>query len=321
MSDDVSFRGGANMSATVPPDGLRGVLPVAPTVFRDDESLDLEGQRRVTEFLMDAGCAAICILANYSEQFSLTDQERLDVLDATVDQVAGRVPVIVTTSSYSARIARQRARDAQERGAAMVMLMLPFFGATMTVPEDGVVAYFQHVADGLDIEIMVQDAPMSPTTLPVRLLARLARAVPQIRHVKIEMPRTAEKIRALREVLGDDLPGLYDGEEAITLIPDLDAGVLSTMGSATIPEVLAKIVAEYHAGRRDAATAEWERILPLIHYENRQCGLAAAKILLAEGGVIRSARTRAPFPDPSPATRHELLELARSRDALALRWR
>src|SRR5690348_8312382 len=64
------------MSASLPPTGLRGVLPVAPTVFHDDESLDLDGQRRVTEFLVDAGSVAICVLANFSEQFSLTDDER-----------------------------------------------------------------------------------------------------------------------------------------------------------------------------------------------------------------------------------------------------
>jgi len=96
---------------------LEGVLPVAPTVFRDDETLDLDGQRRVTEFLIDAGSAAICVLANYSEQFSLSDDERVQVLQATLDQVAGRVPVIATTSSYSARIARDRSLDAQRRGA------------------------------------------------------------------------------------------------------------------------------------------------------------------------------------------------------------
>jgi len=306
--------------APIPGTGLRGVLPVAPTVFHDDESLDLDGQRRVAEFLVDAGSAAICVLANFSEQFSLADDERRQVLDATLDQVAGRVPVIATTSSYSVRIARARTREALERGAAMVMLMPPFFGATMAVAEDGVLDYFRRVTDGLDIEIMLQDAPLSPTPLPVPLIARLAREVARIRHAKIEVPRTAAKVRALRAAAADDLPGLCDGEEAVTLVPDLDAGVLATMSSATVPEALADVVARYHAGDRAGAVAGWERVLPLIHYENRQCGLTAAKIVLAEGGVIRSARTRAPFPEVGPRTRAELLELARSRDVLALRW-
>src|SRR5690349_16165983 len=127
---------------------LDGVVPVAPTVFHDDETLDLDGQRRVTEFLIDAGAVGICVLANYSEQFSLTDEERVQVLQATLDQAAGRVPVIATTSSYSARIARERSLEAQRRGAQMIMLMAPFFGATMTVAEPAVLDSFRTVADG-----------------------------------------------------------------------------------------------------------------------------------------------------------------------------
>jgi 2-keto-3-deoxy-L-arabinonate dehydratase len=134
------------------------------------------------------------------------------------------------------------------------------------------------------------------------------------------MPKAAEKIRELASLAGDDLPGLYDGEEGITLIPDLEAGALATMCSATIPEVLAKVVADFQAGARDSATSEWERVLPLIHFENRQCGPAAAKAVLAEGGVIKSSRMRAPFPEISHQQTKELLELARRKDALALHW-
>lgn len=299
---------------------LQGVLPVAPTVFADDESLDLEGQRRVTEFLVDAGAAAICVLANYSEQFSLTDDERSAVLQATLDQVAGRVPVIATTSAYSSRVARQRSLEAQRRGADLVMLMAPFFGSTMTVAEPAVREYFRVVASGLDVDVMVQDAPMSPTPLPVELLLSLAAEIPQLRHVKIEVPRSAAKIRALVAGAGDTLPGVYDGEEGVTLIPDLDAGAQATMSSAVIPEVLAVIVEDHHSGRRARAVERWEQVLPLIHYENRQCGLAAAKHLLQVGGIIASSRCRAPYPPLGPVVAGELEELARRRDALVLRW-
>lgn len=305
-------------SPLTPP--LRGVLPVAPTIFHEDESLDLDGQRRITEFLIDAGSAAICVLANYSEQFSLTDDERVQVLQATLDQVAGRVPVIATTSSYSAHVARERSVDAHRRGASMVMLMAPFFGATMTLPEDRVRDYFRTVADGLEVDIMIQDAPMSPTPLSVALLAGLAEEIPQIRHVKIEMPRTATKVRALIAAAGDTLPGVYDGEEAITLIPDLRAGVQATMSSAVVPEVLGRIVTTFHAGHRDEAEEEWERILPLIHYENRQCGLAGAKQLLYAGGIIGSARCRAPFPPLTDVVGRDLEQLARRKGALVLDW-
>ncbi len=297
-----------------------GVLPVAPTVFDAGEDLDLAGQRRVVDFVVDAGSTGICVLANYSEQFSLTDDERREVLDATLDQAAGRIPVTVTTSHDSSRVAAQRSREAQELGAGSVMVMPPFFGATMSVPEDGVRAFFHTVAEAVDIPIMVQDAPLSTTGLSVDLLARIAREIPHLRAAKIEMPRAADKIRALRAVAGDDLPGIMDGEEGITLVPDLAAGARGSMTSCLVPDLLGAVVRDYLAGEQDSAVTRWEAVLPLIHFENRQCGLSAAKVLLQEGGVIKSAATRSPFPPLADESRTALLALARRHDPLALRW-
>ena len=113
---------------------LTGVVPVVPTIFHDDETVDLDGTARVVDYLIDGGVDGLCLLANYSEQFSLTDAERDAIAGALLERVAGRLPVIVTTSHYSARVAAARSRAAQDMGAAMVMIMPPFFGATLTVP-------------------------------------------------------------------------------------------------------------------------------------------------------------------------------------------
>src|SRR5215470_9654961 len=93
---------------------LAGVVPVVPTIFHDDQSVDLAGTSRVVDYLIDAGVAGLCLLANYSEQFSLTDDERGAIARALLERVAGRLPVIVTTSHFSARIAAERSRAAQE---------------------------------------------------------------------------------------------------------------------------------------------------------------------------------------------------------------
>jgi 2-keto-3-deoxy-L-arabinonate dehydratase len=293
-----------------------GVVPVLPTVFHDDETLDLGGTARVLDYLLDARVDGVCVLANYSEQFSLTDAERETVAGMALGRVAGRVPVIVTTSHYSARVAAQRSRTAQDMGAAMVMVMPPFFGATLAASSAQVIEYFQRVADAIDIPIMVQDAPLSTTPLPVPLLVQLIKQVPSITHVKIEVPFAADKLNALADVL----PGRFDGEESVTLLPDLDAGAIGTMPSSMLAAELGQIVRRYLSGDRAGAVAEWERLLPLIHYENRQCGLRAQKILLAEGGIIGSERTRAPFGPVSARARRGLVELARARDPLILRW-
>lgn len=299
---------------------LTGVFPIAPTTFHDDESLDLESQGRVVEFLIDAGVDGICILANYAEQFALTDAERDRLTAYLIDTVNGRVPVIVTTSHYSARIAAERSRQAQEYGAAMVMLMPPYHGATMRIDATAQLPYFQRVAEAIDIPIMVQDAPMSGTALPAATLADLAKSIPQVQYVKVEQPQTAAKIKELIRLAGEALPGPFDGEESITLIPDLDAGATGTMPSSMVPDVLGNVVRTYLAGDRATAVDLWESVLPLIHYENRQCGLRATKALMKEGGIITSEATRAPFGPLTAETRAGLVELARRRNPLILRW-
>ena len=299
---------------------FRGVFPIAPTPFTEAGELDLDGQRRVLDCMVDQGVDGICILANYSGQFLLADRERDQLLELCLNHVAGRVPVIVTCSHFSTAIAAERARRAKAAGAAMLMLMPPYHGAALRADEKGVLEQFARVAEAADVPIMVQDAPLSGVTLSVAFLARLAREVPAVRYFKIEVPGTAAKLRALIEAGGDAIAGPYDGEESITLMADLDAGATGTMPSALLPDLIKPVLAHHRAGRRDEAAAAYGRILPLINYENRQCGLRATKTVMREGGVIRSDAVRHPLERLHPGTKAGLLELARPLNPLALRW-
>jgi dihydrodipicolinate synthase/N-acetylneuraminate lyase len=299
---------------------LSGVIPIAPTPFDERDEVDFDGQKRILDFLVDAGVDAICVLANYSEQFALTDDERERLTTLVMEHVAGRVPVIVTTSHFSQKVAAERSRRAQQAGAAMVMLMPPYHGANIRAEDPDVFDFFRCVADFIDVPIMIQDAPVSGVTLSAAFLARLAREIPQVQYAKIEVPGAAAKLRQLIDLAGDALPGPFDGEEGITLLPDLDAGATGTMPSALQPDLLRVVVQHYRAGDRQQAVAAYERSLPLILLENRQCGLRAAKVLLHEGGIIACERARPPTPPLHPATRAALLEQTRRLDPLIVRW-
>jgi 2-keto-3-deoxy-L-arabinonate dehydratase len=298
----------------------KGVFPVVPTTFDDDGDLDLDSQRRCLDFMIDAGSDGLCILANFSEQFVLSDEERERLTVLTLDHVAGRVPVIVTTTHFSSKICAGRSRRAQATGAAMVMVMPPYHGATIRVPELGIFDFFRQISDAVEIPIMIQDAPVSGTPLPAPFLARMAREIPNVCYFKIEVPQAAAKLRQMIELGGDAVEGPWDGEEAITLFPDLDAGATGSMTGGGYPDGIRFIFDAYHAGRRDEAADAYQRWLPLINYENRQCGLLAAKILMKEGGVIASEASRHPVLPVHPATRAGLIEVARRLDPLVLRW-
>jgi 2-keto-3-deoxy-L-arabinonate dehydratase len=298
----------------------RGIYPVAPTTFTESGELDFDSQKRCIDFMIDAGSDGICILANFSEQFLLSDEER-EVLTRTVlAHVAGRVPVIVTTTHTSTRVCAERSRRAQDMGAAMVMVMPPYHGATFRFIEPQIQAFYARLSDAIDIPIMIQDAPASGTPLSAAFLARLAMEIEHVAYFKIETAGAASKLRELIRLGGQAIEGPWDGEEAITLLPDLDAGATGSMTGGGYPDGIRPIIEAHRNGDRERAYALYERWLPLINYENRQAGFLAAKALMKEGGVIACEAPRHPWPALHPETRKGLIETARRLDPMVLRW-
>jgi len=297
-----------------------GVWPVAPTPFADDGGLDPEGMRRVLDCMIDQGVDGICILANFSEQFLLSDAERAELTRLCLEHVAGRRPVIVTVSHFATQVVEARAREAAAMGAAMLMMMPPYHGALLRADEAAAFEHFERAGRAGGIPIMVQDAPISGVTMSVEFLARMAREIAQVRLFKIEVPQAAAKLRALIAAGGEAIEGPFDGEEGITLMADLDAGATGSMTSATLPDLIRPAVTAHLAGDRAEAVRIYARLLPLINFENRQCGWRSCKAVMKEGGVIASDAVRHPTRPMHPDTRAQLLELAREVDPLALRW-
>ena len=299
---------------------FRGVFPVVPTIFDAEGAIDMACQLRAVDFMIDAGSHGLCILANYSEQFSLSDEERVMLMRSVLDHVAGRVPVIVTTTHFSSRLCAERSRQAEQAGASMVMAMPPYHGATVRATDAAIHEFFRTVSDAISIPLMIQDAPVAGTPLSPGFLARMAREIANVRYFKIETAGVAAKLRTLIEEGGGAIEGPWDGEEGITLLADLDAGATGTMTGGGYPDGFRQIIDPYFAGRRSEAAAAYQRWLPLINHENRQCGLLACKALMREGGVIAHETARLPLQPLHPATRAGLIELAKGLDALVLRW-
>lgn len=298
----------------------QGVFPVVPTIFKDSGELDLPSQKRCVDFMIDAGSQGLCILANFSEQFSISDDERELLTREILEHVSGRVPVIVTTTHYGSMICAERSRRAQELGAAMVMIMPPYHGATIRVPEPNIYEFFAKVSDAIDIPIMIQDAPVSGTTLSAGFLAKMATEITNVSYFKIETPGAASKLRELIKLGGDAIEGPWDGEEAITLLPDLEAGCTGAMTGGGYPDGIRQIMDSWFAGQREQAIDAYMRWLPLINYENRQGGILSAKALMKAGGIIESEVSRHPFPAMHPEVRKGLIETAKRLDPLVFRW-
>ena len=297
----------------------KGIWPVVPTPFFDDGRIDTNGMKRVLDFTIDCGVDGLCILANFSEQFLISDAERENLVRLCLRHVAGRVPVIVTISHFATQIVVERAQMAKDLGGDVVMMMPPYHGALLKGSPQDIFEQFAAVGK-VGIPIMVQDAPLSGVDLPVDLLVKMAKEIEMLKLFKIECPRAADKLRVLIAMGGDAIQAPFDGEEAITLLADLQAGATGAMTSAMIPDQIKPVIDLYASGDLDAAMAAYGRVLPAINHENRQCGWRSTKAAMVAGKIIKSSFCRHPIRPLHADTRKLLIELIQPLDPLVLKW-
>src|SRR6516165_9629507 len=101
----------------------RGVYPAVTTQFHSDQSLDLSGTTKHIERLLQSGVHGIIMLGTVGENCSLEYSEKLEVLRASVKQVAGRVPVLTGVAECTTALACRFAADAQKAGVNGLMVL------------------------------------------------------------------------------------------------------------------------------------------------------------------------------------------------------
>lgn len=301
---------------------FEGVFPIVNTTFREDGSIDLDSQRRLVRFLLDAGAHGLGLFGNASEGYTLGADERLQLLRAIVREVDGRVPVIVSSGHTGTDLAVALSREAEAGGADGLMIMPPHL---MKPDAEGVFHYFRAISDAVRIPIMVQDAPlMSGVPIGAPLIARMARELERVRYVKVEAPPTAPKISV---ILGNDLGGndappvLFGGLNGQFLLEELDRGAVGTMPGSDLTAAFVAMWDLWRAGDRAGARREFARYLPLIRYELQPgLGVAVMKHNLVAAGVIASARVRHPTRELDAAGLREIGELRADLPQEALGW-
>ena len=296
-----------------------GMWPVAPTPFHENGEVDYEGMGRVIDCMVDQKVEGICILANYSEQFLISDEEREKLTKLCMKKIDGRVKTIVTVSHFATDIVRPRAELAKSLDADIIMMMPPYHGALLKGNPDQIFEQFNEISK-VGIPIMIQDAPLSGIELSVPLLTKMINEIENLTCFKIESANAASKIRALIKNCSERLDAPFDGEESITLYADLEAGISGSMSSALLPEKIAPVIDHFWNNEKDKAEQIYNSILPLINFENRQCGFRATKTVMKEGGVIKSDFCRDPIKPLDLDTKNLLLNFAKRYDLLTYKW-
>jgi len=295
---------------------IRGMVPIIPVPFREDESIDPEGLAGLCDFAVREGVGAVCLPAYGSEFYKLSDEERLQAVRVAVEAVGGRVPVMGQSNHGSARRAAQLARANEKAGASVVSVALP---RTFSYGEDDLLDFARTVGGAVGVPLLVQDWNPSGPAVGAEFCARLLEACPNFRYIKLEEPRMGPKVRAIRTRCGDAIGVLegWGGEYMLELLP---AGIVGVMPGLALIDVLQRIWNLAGAGRLAEAYEHFGRIHPWIAYslQSMESYNYLEKDLLIRRGLLRASHPRHPRMrlDPDTMAYAEFL-MGRVLDAVA----
>jgi 4-hydroxy-tetrahydrodipicolinate synthase len=300
----------------------RGVYLITVTPFTDDGALDLASTDRMVDFCLDTGVTGLTVLGIMGEAPKLTAEESRVFVRQVLARVAGRVPVVVGASAPGFAPMRELADGVMALGAAGVMVAPP----PSVRSDDQIVAYFEMVQEtlGAGVPWVLQDHPVATgVQMSAAVIQRILRSAPGCVMLKHEDCPGLAKLSALRAasargevrrvaILTGNGGGLFLPEE-------LERGADGAMTGFAYPEMMVGVCRAHAAGQVEHAFDLFDAYLPLARYEQQPgIGLAVRKHILAERGVIASARIRKPGPGLSAADIADIVRLtARQQRRLA----
>jgi 4-hydroxy-tetrahydrodipicolinate synthase len=286
---------------------LSGVCTIALTPFTDAGDLDERSIDSLCGFYLDSGVHGVTILGIMGEAHKLADAERRVVVERYLAAIGGRVPVVVGCSAMATRVAIDRALEAQEAGAAAVMLAPPNNQRSLEL----VFEHYRRVAEAVSVPVVVQDEPVNTgVVMPAPFLARLVNEIGACRYVKLEEAPTTIKITSLLKEVRTDV-AVFGGLGGMYFYEELGRGATGIMTGFAYQEVLVRTYDLFAEGRKEEAREHFFRHLPLIRFEAQLGvgGVGIRKEILKHRGVIASSHVRFPAPALDEETLRELHEL------------
>ena len=290
-------------------DRFSGVHWMLATPFKEDEDLDLPSIGNLMEKALSSGCEGVVALGVTGEAARLTDAERRAVAKEVISNANG-LPVTLGTTAAGTAATIAYSQEAQELGAAAVMISAPAMGKPNP---DSLFAHYQRIAEAVDIPIVVQDYPQtSGVHMAPPFIARLFQEIPSVHYLKLEDPPTPTKITAIRNLTGDDL-AIFGGLGGMYLLDELVRGSAGAMTGFAYPEVLVAICRHMAEGDKAQAEEVFYRHLPLLLFEFQEgIGVGIRKYALQQRGLISTGRVRHPGPQITEETRNEFHQLVAS---------
>ena len=286
-----------------------GVFPALCTVTDAKGDLDVAGMRAQVEANIGWGADGLCPGIIAGEFFKFSEDERMDILDATVEAADGRVPVLFGVSHSGTELAIRLAKHAEDRGADGVIAMVPYFSHT---PSRAIVKnHISAICEATSLPVMLQDAEdatdihICPTTY-----LDLADEHSNLTSIKLEGPGTLDKLRDINRLM----PGrvsVFGGMAAKLILKEAELGADGTIPSGCLTDLIKQIWTNAKRGNGKKAEQAYAKYKPWVDLFHGSPGATAEieKETLKHRGVILTATSRNPKVPLTEEGRQRLAEI------------
>lgn len=263
---------------------IDGVVPVVPTPFCEDESIDYKALAACVHFAVECGVSAVCLPAYGSEFYKLSELERGKVVETAVAASGGRLPVIGQSNHPSAKLAAEIAKANEARGADMISFALP---RQFYLGVDDLLGYARRICSAVKVPVLIQDFNPGGITIGADFCLRLADLCSNFCYVKLEEPLLAPKIVAIREATGDRV-GVLEGWGGLYMMELFQLGIRGAMPGVGMADLLQRVWNLCRQGQESQAWNLYEKLSPHMAFSLQNFELFGwlEKDLLVQRGVI-----------------------------------
>ena len=284
---------------------LSGVFPILVTPLDEKRKLDLPSLKNLVRYYLSANVDGLTVLGEVSESDKLSERERNQILETVIQEIDGKVPIVVGTSRESTELAMEAAIWAQDHGAAALMIAPP---KNPKLREGAIFDYYAAIGESVSIPIFVQDEPESNHPyLSVDLLSRINKEVRPAKYLKLEEPPTPVKLAKVKELTNGQM-GIFGASHGRYILWEMRSGAAGIMTASPTPEYLVAIWKAFKSGNVEQAANIFFYNVPLTHFYG-DAPVPVKKEILKSREVISTARMKGPSGEMGEKAKKDLTEL------------
>ena len=278
---------------------ITGTITALITPFRNQQ-VDYVDLKKLIELQIKGGVNGFVPVGTTGESPTLDHDEHLQVIEATVEYVRGRVPVIAGTGSNSTAEAVDLTRLAHDAGADAMLLVAPYYNKPS---QEGLYRHFATLAETTDRPIILYSIPgRCGIEIGIPVIERLRAKYPHVRYIK-EAGGSVDRVDQLKQALGKDITVL-SGDDSLTL-PFMSVGAegVISVASHLFPKQVSQMVNFALANDYAKATKIHRKLYPIFKALFIEPNPVPVKTALARAGIIGTAEVRSPLCEMTDANR------------------